>query len=314
MSYRKITFFASIILMIFIMSLCNKVEFDNIFFNNETPIRAEEDKSTSIMGLILDDSTTALTDKQETYVIKESFAPTVGIINDFPKENSYLLLFFLDYRQIDVLFEGTLTKEIRVDVAKRSSKKMRIQLPEIEKGRHDFLVVLIRKPGSHLTKTHFVPSQDYYLSRRATLINGIDKMPQVEFIKVIATEAVNIPNNLLFLSSKKPNSTSDILSLVNTKDINGNLFLNYSTNRSNNQFAIITLLDNKQVSTPPIYIQTNSKGLTNIPLNINIPIDNKPHEISNILIENPYERIEDDNKKYQNIPWDVKFTNKMTFK
>lgn len=266
------------------------------------------------MRLALTDDT-ALTQKYYTFQIdpEASFFPELRVVNDSPDSNPFALFFFLDYKQIPVTYEGQDTSVINLQVAPRSEIKFHITIPKLTVGRHDFIALAVRKPQVHLKEPRFIAPEQMFMARRITLIVGSDVSPRKNFTDIKGTNSNWPIDSIVVVTKEHPKNTLENITLIK-RDESDKLWVNFLAKRPDQYFAVILLLDNEQVAIQNPFIRSSASGLISLPINPKVPQDNNSHELIAMVIESPFERIEDESGNFliKSVPWLVRFTNKIT--
>lgn len=266
---------------------------------------SSEDSFTIGLGVT---SGKALSDNYFTYSIKSSevFTPEITIVNDTPNENSFSLIFLLDYKQIPVITNKIEKYIVEKKLKPVTSEKFQISLPELTVGRHDLLVLATRESED-------INSDSIYMYRRGTLIVDKDKDVEIPLNILESNKNKKLPEEVVFASKEVPETIYDSVINFSKKDAQ-NLYLNFHS-VANRNYVILTFLNNclinESIANPFISIVESG----NIHAPISIPEILQPsNELFFAIVENPYERIEDDKGILNNIPWDVKFTDKIIIK
>ncbi|MBT2281939.1 hypothetical protein J7E51_29255 [Priestia megaterium] len=280
--------------------------------NNKKAIETSSKPEVRQMILTSSDET-AKSDQHRLYMLnKTSFTPHIEVDNDFPWQNTYRLFFFVDYKQVNVTKSGKVQPYVEVDLEARKRIKFDdISINNLEEGRHDFLLFLVRNPNKPLKKDEFIPTEALHLSRRSTLIVKKDIPPQPNFSKL----ENKIPNSddsksIPFISYKPTESLREALGVID-KSKSNKVWINFPTPLINKNYALIALLNNKQIKLKTPFITSNTNGTTSLPL----PVQSFKHNDNLIIgvIERPFEKGED-NKGSLLEPWIPTYTNKITIK
>lgn len=280
--------------------------------NSKKAIEANSKPEVRQMILTSSDETSQ-SDQHRLYILNNtSFTPHIEVDNDFPWQNTYRLFFFIDYKQVNVTKSGKVQPYIEVDLQARKKIKFDdISINNLKEGRHDFLLFLVRNPNKPLKKDEFIPTEALHLSRRSTLIVKKDIPPQLHFSKL----ENKIPNSndsksIPFISYQPTESLREALGVID-KSKSNEVWLNFPTPVINKNYALIALLNDRQIKLEIPFITSNTNGTTSVPL----PVQGFKHNDNLIIgvIERPFEKGED-NKGSLLEPWTPTYTNKITIK
>ncbi len=258
----------------------------------------------------------ALFNRGFTFQLNEGdpFQPSIEIRNEMPEASMFELYFLLDYKQIAVSYEGKPQKRIRMETAANSSGKLQVELSGLPSGRHEFLLVAVRNPDKPLMSDQLISPMETHFYRRATLLIGSDKAKEPEFrdVAVGLLEGGDKVRNV-FLTRDKPSNVNDMLKLVK-HEAGSSYQINFFTQPEVEKYAVTALLNNEQIDQPVQFVRKTElkEGLISLPFAFEPPGGRSSSELTLIVVENPYERIDDESGTYRKIPWNVYFNNKIT--
>lgn len=257
----------------------------------------------------------SITDDQLVYKIsnKEAFSPTITIGNLYKSNNRYRLLFLLDYKQTKVLYDNKEQKVINIDLPPKSQKKIEIKVPNLEDGSHDFLLLVIRDPDTILKVNKYIPPEEVFMKRRAIIIVNKEKEKQINYNMVNSTlnkntDELNKNAFNAFISLNQGKDLSESLAIIDEKKAK-NVWLNIPNYHNNSKFAIIAFAGDEQIKLDNPFVESSTTGLLHIPFEL--PNFNKNEDLVVTVVENPFQSPLKDGKKTL-IPWQVRFTNKIT--
>lgn len=237
----------------------------------------------------------------------EIFSPEITLINDNPDGNDFSLIFLLDYKQIPIITNKEKKLIVEKNLKPVSEEKFQISLPELTVGRHDFLALAIRNSED-------INSDNIYMYRRGTIIVDQDKDVEISSSNLDSEKSTNLPEGVIFASKELPETIND--SVINfTKDDVQNLYLNFHS-VANRNYVILTFLNNNLIneSIANPYISILESGNNHVPVTMPKRSLASYNELFFAIVENPYDRVEDDNGSLKTIPWDVNFSDKIIIK
>ena len=254
---------------------------------------------------------TAFTDFNSTYIIPSqiSFNPNIYIHNRDVKNNEFRLIFLLDYKQIDVKYNNKNVDYLDISTLPNEEKNLTIELPFIEDGFHDFLVLCIRNPDTLLPKEKFYPPGNFYVFKRSTLIVGNNyEKPNIEFSN---HEVLPGEDSIPPIVTKHPrNEFEGSVITVLKQPYPETLWLNFSPIEPKMKYALIAFSGKKQIEVKNSFFETTSKGVINLPLQLNL---NKGKENLVIaVVENPFNSIETRDGEISKEPLWVTFINRIS--
>lgn len=243
----------------------------------------------------------------------EPFRPSIQILNEMPEANTFELYFLLDYKQTAVNYGGKQLKKIRMETAPNGSGQLDVELTGLPSGRHELLLVAVRNPDKPLMTDQLVSPMETYYYRRATLLIGSDKVtvPAFQDAAVGQLEGSKVRN--VFLTRQKPTSVNDSLKRFKHEP-GSSYYLHFFTRPEVEKYAVTALVNNEQAEQPVHFIRKTElkDGLISLPFAFEPPSGRPFSDLTLIVVENPFERIDDESGTYTKIPWMVYFNNKIT--
>ncbi|WP_088104121.1 hypothetical protein [Halalkalibacter urbisdiaboli] len=219
----------------------------------------------------------------------------------------------MNYEQVNVVYNKKEVPFLELNLDEYSNGNFEIEVSGIREGRSDFLVMAVRNPDEFKSVERYIPPQKTYLARRSTLIYKHNQQPSINYHDISSTSNISnkLPVNPFLSYSPETNMKNALITVSYPFE---KLWLNFANDiDTNNKFAVIALHNNKQVDLEQIFFrQTSDEFVQHLPLLMdNIEnIDNEGNLFFVCLIENPYELIENDNKRMP-IPCQSKFTNQI---
>ncbi|MBM7585668.1 hypothetical protein JOC86_002210 [Bacillus pakistanensis] len=298
----------------------NKVEKEVVNKQTETnspqiealPTEVIEDDMLGFQITVVDETTS---NKQNfTHNIQEgqSYTPFVQIINDHPKDTPYRIYFLLDYQLIPVTYKGQKNQYIDVTVPKSSIYRLKdIEINGIGRGLHDFIVLLVRKPETYLSKERWIPWHHEKIFRRVTVLVGEEPdSPKIKFHEIESEETEQFIGHM-FLSKEPTRNLQKAKSII--KDPKEKLWLNIDIQKAPTTIAIGAIVGGEQVELtgPSSYVKATSKGVLHIPLDLSSIDYNSQKNLIVFAVANPYVRQEKDGK-LKDIPLEVNLNNRVT--
>lgn len=260
----------------------------------------------------------ALFNRGFTFQLQEGdpFQPLIEIKNEMPEASVYELFFLLDYKQIAVNYEGKPQKKMRLETAANAAGKLQVELAGLPSGRHELLVVAVRNPDKPFVEGQMTSTLQAYYYRRATLLIGSDKAiiePAFQDVGVGQLDGPKTRN--VFLTKGKPTNVNDMLKRFKHEP-GSSYYLHFFTRPEVEKYAVTALVNNEQIEQPvPVqYLRKTElkEGVVSLLLAFEPQAGLPFNELTLIVVENPFERIEDDSGAQTKIPWSVYFNNKIT--
>lgn len=302
---------AFLFLLFIIVMGCSNKNIDKASIEPQKTVETVKSNDLEGMALGLTDET-SIDSKQTIHKIKSNntYSPEIYIKNNFHKEYKYRLFFFKDYKQSEVIKNKHKVEYVDIKLKAKGEERFSIEIPSIEEGLHDFLVIAVRSPENILNKKQFVDSGQVYLSRRVALISGNNKRSSdVLYSPVIVKQISNLQDiyNEPFVSLVKQNTT--VATLISKSELK-NARINMGSTQKQKKYVLITIQGKHQIfiNKQP-YIETPQPGNFEVELS-NLQFNSKhAQNLIVILVENPYTL-----EKGQLLTEDVKFTNLITIK
>lgn len=203
--------------------------------------------------------------KNNWFKIQENsvFSPEIEIGNDYPHENKYSVLFFIDYKQIPVEYNKRQKKFIDVNMTKNSEQNLKVNINNLEKGKHNFMVLLIRKPYDYITKKQYVPGLEVYISQKRTLIVG-ENIERDTLFKRVEAEEQSV-NGALFITENINGKLEQQLNVLKKSEA-PNYWLHIPSWQNNTKLILIAIAGNKQLNIENPYVEVRNKGVVNMSL------------------------------------------------
>ncbi|WP_017150518.1 hypothetical protein, partial [Bacillus bingmayongensis] len=241
--------------------------------------------------------------KKRTFESKDgSFSASFHIASYFPETVNYRLILLLDYKKINFNLENDTEKRSYFDVSIGPNKKetYTIEFPKVTKGIHDVVAILIREPNQFLTSDHYVPSDHFYVFQRFQIKfenNNIINKPN--YVQISQKNKTTLAEKGLFITNNETFNASDVLDIINKKDIQKDYWL-HLYGRKNEEFIIIPMVgyDINPKLTNGMYFKSIYESDMSLKLNFkDIDLSKKQNQINILLIRNPYINLEDKDGK-----------------
>lgn len=259
-------FISKIILAVFLIAFINGCSNNTIKTNSNTEHAHSEKKTQDYVSTLLGiHNDTVYDSKNNWFKVQENsvFAPEIEIGNDYPHKNKYSVLFFMDYKQIPVEYNKQQKESIDVDMKKNSERNLKVKINNLEKGKHNFMVLLIRKPYEYITKDEYVPGLEVYISQRRTLIVGENVEKDTLFKRVEAQEqSINAD---LFITENMKGELEQQLNVLKKSEA-ANYWLHIPSEKDNTKLILIAIAGNKQLNIENPYVEIRKRGVVNMPL------------------------------------------------
>lgn len=235
------------------------------------------------------------------YYVKpgETFSGYYEVINAYPKRHSYVILTFIDYKQVKLRLNKKLALTHDISLAPGQKKWWNFETTNLDMGFHDFAMVVLWYPKIHVLEKNFrTDSQFFYSIRRANLIVGSQEKPHIEIRPPINKEPQQKGNGY---DGVTINKSKNDLSLWLKEESNPKSNLDYHIHVGNNEnepkkFALIALLDYKQIPIKqdgPLVVFGNlaPNEIQTFSASVKVPNKKGIHELQIIRMLNPYLKI-----------------------
>ncbi|MFT8322386.1 MAG: hypothetical protein ABF649_15940 [Bacillus sp. (in: firmicutes)] len=302
-----------IIFLIFIILLTGCSNNDSVYKSNlhyknsKTLIKNDDPKAPIGMELGFFDESSIDEDQVIHKVDKnEIYSPKISVGNYFQETFKFGLFFLIDYKQIPVITDE---KVSFIDVKLKPDEKrdIDVELPksDLKQGLHDLIVILVRDPENTLNKNQFVSEDQVYLSRRVALIVENGQTSPVNYKAVSSQESKDIISSPI-ITKKINGKPRDYLSFISSKD---NVFLNFGSNKNDKRFAIIGIINSKQIKLELPYLLAKTKGNMSLPISFYEYKKELPANALIAIIDDPFTL-----DKNNLIQQKIQFTNLITLK
>jgi hypothetical protein len=289
MNNTKVTFF--IILLLFLTS-CSGIEMSNsVSVEKSQKINSNPPQGGFEFNFDLENYITT----EQIHFIKESepYKANVEIINHFPIENSFRLFFLLDSKLINVNSNGKDVNYIDYNSLRTGiSTKKTFELPKLESGKHELIILLVRNPELQLDKEEFTNFENF--GKRFIIVVGENKEDNygedTRDILVINNDSddyENKSNNITYLvphgESVNPENAMT-LKKHNSPKLSASL--NFWNNKSDKRYSIIALDNDKQIVLKNSIFKVKNVGNVILDLEINLTKE-KVHNLILVIVGNP---------------------------
>ncbi|MBD2869287.1 hypothetical protein [Paenibacillus arenilitoris] len=228
---------------------------------------------------------------QQIHTIKKEgiYYPKITLINHLSTKQKYRLFFFLDYKQINVKKNGEDLSYIDIILNQNEKEVFNINIPELNEGLHDFLVISIRSPEYHLDNDKMIPEDQFFMYRRAALLVGDSSIvPKVSYTKIKTK-----PTDLQYIQPLLTNAMplidfKQIISILESKTRDININININMMNESNEVSIIVLNSNGQLFKDDPLFYTMPSGQATIPIELNDEHLIKDSNLYVISVNNPY--------------------------
>jgi hypothetical protein len=259
---------------------------------NSKPLLSDKKEQTYVSTVLGIHNDKFYDSKKDLFKIKKNskFSPEIKLGNNYPHSNQYRLLFFVDYKQISIEYNKQQKKFLDVTMKMNSEKKLKVTLKDLTEGQHDFMVLSIGNPNSHVNKTQFIPGEEVYLNntRRIIVGNGILKEPN--FTKLDSKN--DVPQASLFITENKEGVYERQYKVLRKKDLQ-NFWLHIPVEKSKSRLVLIAIAGTNQLNIKTPYIEIENKGTASIPLKDiqNIHALNTPENLTILAIKDAYSNL-----------------------
>ncbi|MGM8215343.1 hypothetical protein ACLIA0_07175 [Bacillaceae bacterium W0354] len=248
---------------------------------------------------------TAISEMQITYKVDDKlFTPEIIVRNEYLTNNNYSLIFILNYNQINVRYNGKEVERINMSLEPSEQKSFNIEVPIVDKGRHDFIAVLVQNPGSKTLSDHYIESMVQQMAKRVTLIAQEDLKPDY-ITKEAEIYDKELDTDFIYFTNSKKDGFNKNLNKLNPSQ--KEIFLNIPV--YSNALDYTVLIFNNLKLEENYWISTK-QGLNGV----SIVLDNYK-DINNTLfaiaVPNPYEVLESSPNTLEEIPFHTWESNRL---
>jgi len=285
---KLIVLFLSLLLM---LTSCSTSETSAKPNKNDNTNSSPKNEQPYSIGLSLQDKS-SINDKHLTFRIDENdiFKPTISIKNDIPQNQKYRMFFLVNYMQHSVTYDQKNINSIDLDLKKNEERSIEVEIPNLQSGINDLIVILVRDPDNVLEQDKYVSTNLVYLLRRSVVIKGDEQVKNFPTYTTINTfnsnKSEDGSSRVSYLTtddSKNKEESISMLSASTNKQIN--LIKGNQTNKT--KYAIVSILGNKQIEVKSPFVEINGEGEFEVPL-IQLPLNVENNNLITVVSTNPY--------------------------
>ncbi|NUJ08506.1 hypothetical protein [Bacillus paranthracis] len=258
--------------------------------NDNTNLSTKNEQVYSIELSLQDKS--SINDKHLTFRIDENdiFKPTVSIKNDVPKDQRYRMFFLVNYMQHSVTYDQKNINFIDIDLKKNEERNIEVEIPNLQSGINDLIVILVRDPDNVLEQDKYVSTNLVYLLRRSVVIKGNEQVKNSPTYTTINTfngnKSEDGSSRVSYLTTDDSKNKEESISTLSASAIKQiNLIKGNQTNQT--KYAIVSILGNKQIEVKSPFVEINGEGEFEVPL-IQLPLNVENNNLITVVSTNPY--------------------------
>jgi len=231
----------------------------------------------------------------------DSFKKIISVGNMIDTEREYKIILFVDYKQCDFTADGQIGSEYNFKVGNHEKALIPIEINDLQEGFHDIFFIIVKYPDIKSLDEDFRMSTDMgnLLFIRFNVLVNSDTLPTFIFTKF--DNATPTVFDGLLLSKEKDKLQVWLSEEAIYKDtVDFNIHVGNETYSEEQEFAVVTLLDWKQVdfynNQEVVFFTVDNGEKIYIPASINVPNNQGINDLVSILIHNPYEPLDIYNK------------------
>jgi hypothetical protein len=243
-------------------------------------------------------------DNKYSYILKkgETWDKFISITHNFDEPAEYKLLFFIDYKQSNAVIDGKTLRDFNFKLNPNQTIEIPVSLDKLSEGLNDILFIIVGNPNNNLLENNpqdnVLKGQIMCYFRFNILLGNTVVKPKYKLTTVAEKDISHEFKGIIINQSSSEIEQPTLFKISSSKNIP---FFNHIPNKSDKlkNYAIINLLNWQQINFGKSYINffsvdKNKEGV--VPLNIDIPDNNKYSTLVSIAVPNPYEPIDKDNK------------------
>lgn len=248
-------------------------------------------------------NTDGLLDNRYNYILKtnETWDKFISISNMIDKSSTYKLFLLVDYKPHNFKIDDVLVDSFTFKLNSNETIEIPTTIDKLPEGLHDVLFLIVRdsdiKSTDHKFRSATLTKNLLYI--RFSIITNNDIAPSYN-LSNFTQEATNDKFDGIILN--KNLNTTDLWFTDELESSNSLSYYSHIINSSFNtsqKYALITFVDWKPVETENKhvhFIKVDQGKKVTIPLNINLPKTKETHDITSIIVSNPFEKLD----KYNN--------------
>lgn len=277
---------------------------DSIDFINTIPSTANRDKlpNTNAGGISLglyNDKGTIEKEFNFNYNTDEKINKFISIGNFINTDRVYKIILLIDYKQAKFSVDNREAKEdFTLEIKAGESIEIPFQLPNLDKGLHDILFVIIKSPENKSLDEDYRKKTDMnhlLFLRFSTVIQEETVNEQIKYNEYGKIEKSSMLDGLLI-------TKNDDLDRWLTQNVASDDILNYyirvgnNSNKQLKRYAVVNLFDWKQVDVIDnkniVYFEVSKDSLIKLNSEFTINEDIGTHDLTTLLIQNPYQKLD----------------------
>ncbi len=236
-------------------------------------------------------------DKSHIFYLKpnERLKKFISISNNIPESRVYKILLFIDFKQEEFSIDGRpYSDNYTFEMDSNETLEIPFICKEFSPGFHDCFFVIVKYPDKKFLDSDFRKQTDMnnllFLRFKVSIENEI--VPEYKIKKFTPSPEKSIIDGI-FISDQE-----NVLKRWLVQKIKRNDMVQYyahvgNKKRDNKQYALIVLLDWKQVAInqegdKTLYFELKENEMITIPSLIKAPEKKGIYDLSAILIQNPY--------------------------
>ncbi|MFD2412071.1 hypothetical protein [Paenibacillus rhizoplanae] len=277
---------------------------NSIEFANTIPSTANRDKlpNTSAGGVSLglyNDKGVIEKDFNFNYNADEKINKFISIGNFINTDRVYKIILLIDYKQAKFSVDNREPEEdFTLEVKAGESVEIPFQLPNLDRGLHDILFVIIKSPENKSFDEEYRKKTDMnhlLFLRFSTVIQEETVNEQIKYNEYGIIENNSMLDGLLVTKN------NDLKRWL-TQNVASHDILNYyirvgnNSNKQLKRYAVVNLFDWKQVDVIDdrkiVYFEVSKDNLVKLNSGFTINQDSGTYDLTTLLIHNPYQKLD----------------------
>lgn len=216
----------------------------------------------------------------------DRYTLNMTILNDYSDPHAYRVLFLVDYAAVPVRLAGKETAQVDVTVPARDRiENMKVEFFDLTPGKHQVLAILIKDPEAKLESDNYVPSPDFYMSRKLEVRVGSSSETTVSLQQNV--EAIAVANRVFppFVTAEQPSDERAMRYALTLLPASGALWLNAYAEAEHSYLALaLSPTGDKMFE---LHYRADKTGIVSLPLEWELPPQGS-HPII-VVVKDPFD-------------------------